>query len=203
MCYMMCWQNIKKDLQMSWQKNDVFFYVSFKKRSQHCGFKCGCSSTWCAPRTMERSPSPSCESGVVFSRERRIFFVRVPYQKILVEQNAIQSDSIYQFTHIVTISYYIRLYTNITYTDICNDVISLNGSPCWCSLLGHPNPEISNRVFFLPPKKTRWITVEIPGISKKLGHILPEARLRNMKWGTVPKMPPKKMTWCLVARVFI
>ena len=167
MCYMMWWQNIKKRscLRCLGKKMMRFFYVSFKKHSQRCGFKCGFSSTWCAPRTMERSPSPSCESGVVFSRERRIFFVRVPYQKILVEQNAIQSDSIYQFTHIVTVSDYIRLYTNITYTETMQYVISLNGSPCWCSLLGHPNPEISNRVFFLPQKKTRLNTVEIPDLT--------------------------------------
>lgn len=34
MCYMMCWQNIKKDLLMSWQKNDEFFFnVSRNTRS--------------------------------------------------------------------------------------------------------------------------------------------------------------------------
>ena len=106
-CYRMCWQNIKKIIS-----SDVlaekwcvfcFFYVSFKKHSQHCGFTplemriflhlVRLHEQW----SVRLRPPVKVE---VFSRERQIFFVRLPYQKIVVEQNAIQWDSIYHFTHI-------------------------------------------------------------------------------------------------------
>ena len=88
-------------------------------------FKLWAASTWCAPRTMERSPSPSCKHGMDAMVSKLQYVIHKCHRNFKGKAN----DS------------HISRYVSVLEWDEDRwNAEKSTSSPCWCSWLGHPNP---------------------------------------------------------------